>query len=230
MRFCPRLTEAVLVRRYKRFLADIKDAGGISTIHCANTGAMHGCSEPGSRIWYSTSDNPRRKLRRSLELVETQTGHLVCVNTARANQLVAEALHQGGVKQLAGCEMWKREVSIPNVHSRFDFATENVVVEVKMVSWLRHGIGVFPDAVSTRARRHVQALQTCVASGLRAVLLFCVPHNGIDSMTIASDVDPDYAEAIGQASAAGLEILAYRWCVSPSNWLLSKQIPFELPA
>lgn len=230
MNFCPALEEAVLVRRYKRFLADIRIAGSVSTIHCANTGAMHCCSEPGSKVWYSTSDNPRRKLSRSLELVETRTGHLVCVNTARANQLVSEALHQRQVEQLADCGEWNREVTIPQTHGRFDFASGNVVVEVKMVSWLRGDIGVFPDAVSVRARRHVQALQACTAGGWRAVLLFCVPHNGIQCMTVASDIDPDYAEAISEASANGVEVLAYRWSVSPREWRLTGQIPFVLPS
>ena len=229
MKFCPELAEAVLIRRYKRFLADIREAGLVTTIHCANTGAMHGCSDPGSKVWYSISDNPQRKLSQSLELVETQSGHLVCVNTARANQLVGEALHKRQIKQLAGCEKWNREVSIPNAHGRLDFAADNIVVEVKMVSWLRQGIGVFPDAVSSRATRHVKALQACAADGWRAVLLFCVPHNGIHSMTIASDVDPDYAAAIVQACTEGVEMFAYRWCVSPSEWRLSEQIPFELP-
>lgn len=229
MKFCPALEEAVLVRRYKRFLADIREAGNVSTVHCANTGAMHGCSDPGSKVWYSTSDNPRRKLSRSLELVETRSGHLVCVNTARANQLVSEALCQRQIKQLSDCAEWNREVSIPQTRSRFDFASGNVVVEVKMVSWLRQGMGVFPDAVSVRARRHVQALQECAADGWRAVLMFCVPHNGIQSISIAADVDPAYAAAISQASANGVEVLAYRWSVSPRVWHLAEQIPFELP-
>lgn len=229
MKFNPELKEAILLSRYKRFFADVKLASGVTTIHCANTGAMHGCSDPGSKVWYSTTNNPRRKLKCSLELVETPLGHQACVNTARANQLVKEALDLEQLEELRDCDSWTREVPIPNSRGRFDFAAQGVVMEVKMVSWLRDGVGVFPDAVSDRAKRHVQELQDCARRGLRAILLFCVPHNGIESMTIAADVDPEYAKVVLQAADRGVEILAYRWSVSPREWRLQKQIPFAMP-
>lgn len=229
MRFDPKLREGILLRRYKRFLADVKVGDQILTMHCANTGAMHGCAEPGSRAWYSTSNNSKRKLSCSLEFVQTLQGHDVCVNTARANQLVHEALQSNLIKQLINHSAWSREIPIPGERGRFDFASNNVMMEVKMVSWLRNGIGVFPDAESVRATKHVQALKKCVQDGLRAILFFCVPHSGIDRLTVAEDIDSTYGEAVRKAVCAGVEVLAYRWIVTPNEWMLDKEIPFQLP-
>ncbi len=226
MNFDPPLKQAILLRRYKRFLADIRVGEGIETVHCANTGAMHGCSDPMSRVWYSTSSNPRRKLQHSLEIVETSQGHRVCVNTARANQLVAEALETNSIPELSRLGTWRREVGVPDESGRFDFGTDGVVMEVKMVSWLRNGVGVFPDATSVRAARHVESLKKCAQRGMRAILLYCVPHSGVDSVTTASDIDPTYSEAISDAVADGVDVLAYRWSVSATNWLLDRELPF----
>lgn len=98
-----------------------------------------------------------------------------------------------------------------------------------MVSWLRNGIGVFPDAESVRATKHVQALKKCVQDGLRAILFFCVPHSGIDRLTVAEDIDSTYGDAVRKAVCAGVEVLAYRWNVTPNEWMLDKEIPFQLP-
>ena len=98
-----------------------------------------------------------------------------------------------------------------------------------MVSWLRDGIGVFPDAQSVRATRHVRALHQCVQDGIRAILFFCVPHSGIDRLTIADDIDSTYAKAVRIAVSAGVEVLAYRWDVSPNEWTLDREIPFQIP-
>ena len=198
-------------------------------MHCANTGAMHGCAEPGFRAWYSTSKNSKRKLPNSLEFVQTAEGHNVCVNTARANQLVQEALQSKAIKQVANHSEWSREIAIPCEQGRFDFGSSNVMMEVKMVSWLRSGIGVFPDAESVRATRHVRALHHCVQDGIRAILFFCVPHSGIERLTIASDIDSTYADAVHNAVSAGVEVLAYRWSVAPNEWTLDREIPFQLP-
>lgn len=230
MRFDPELREGVLLRRYKRFLADVKVDNQILTMHCANTGAMHGCADTGSKIWYSTSNNPNRKLVNSLEVVQTHQGYNVCVNTARANQLVHEALLTNQIGQLANISEWSREVPIPGERGRFDFGSDNAVMEVKMVSWLRNDTGVFPDAESVRATRHVQALEQCAKQGIRAVLFFCVPHSGIDDLTIAADVDPAYEVAVREAMSAGVEVIAFRWSISPAEWTLDKEIPFRLPS
>ena len=229
MKFEPVLKETVLVRRYKRFLADVEIPEGVVTIHCANTGAMHGCSEPGSKAWYSTSENPKRKYNRSLEMVQTSLNHLVCVNTARANQLVREALQDQQILSLRQYSDWTAEAGIPDGSGRFDFAADNVVMEVKMVSWMRDGIGVFPDAVSKRATRHVEALQHCASRGMKAILFFCVPHTGIRSMTLAKDIDAEYSNAVRNAMSRGMRVLAYSWNLSPSEWTLNQSVPFQLP-
>ena len=224
----------MLVRRYKRFLADVEVPGrGVVTMHCANTGAMLGCDTPGSPVWFSTSANPKRKYTHSLELVEVLDGAApctVCVNTARPNAIVEEALADGNIVELAGAPL-QREVAIPGESGRFDFAlrTDPVTyVEVKSVTLCRDGVGAFPDAVSVRARRHAEALARCVAAGSRAVLLFCVPHTGIRRVTLADEIDPEYGAAVRRAAAAGIEVLAYGCVVTPAELAVERALPVEL--
>ena len=226
MEFDPPLATATMIRRYKRFLADVRlPNGSMETMHCANTGAMLACVYPDLPVYYSISDNPKRKLRASLELVTSPDDHLICVNTAQANRLVKEALERRAIKALNTGE-FRSEIQIPDESGRFDFGNEDTFIEVKMVTYLHEGIGLFPDAKSTRARKHVKALQRCVARGQRGVLLFCVPHTGIEQVAIAETIDPDYSAAVAEAKAAGVEILAYRCDVSPSNLTLTRSIPF----
>ena len=238
MRFEPPLLPGILIRRYKRFLADVEVSGaGLVTMHCANTGAMLGCDTPGSRVWYSTSPRRERKYAHTLEIVETGAGARICVNTARANAIVAEALATGQVPELMA-EHFRREVPIPDVlaeergrrkgarpHGRFDFGLyrtrtdpePSTYVEVKSVTLARGSLGAFPDAVSERARRHVEALARCVAAGCRGVLLYCVPHTDIRRVTAADDIDPEYGSALRRAVDAGVEVIAYGCTVSPSE-------------
>ena len=271
MRFDPPLLPGVLIRRYKRFLADVEVAGrGVVTMHCANTGAMLGCDTPGSRVWFSTSPRPQRKYAHTFEIVETAAGNRIGVNTARANAIVAEALIARRIPELVA-ERIRREVRIPEpsageregsplankkasageregsplarkssrtmeqpspvtgaprrrlIHGRFDFGLygadtdqePRTYVEVKSVTLARGCLGAFPDAVSERARRHVEALARCVAMGYRGVLLYCVPHTGIRSVTPADDIDPQYGSALRRAADAGVEVIAYGCTVSP---------------
>ena len=242
MRFEPPLLPGVLIRRYKRFLADVEVAGrGVVTMHCANTGAMLGCDTPGSRVWFSTSPRPQRKYAHTLEIVETAAGNRIGVNTARANAIVAEALVAGRIPELRA-EHFRREVRIPvgehegapqpppsaapvtrlrsPIHGRFDFGLDTdqelaTYVEVKSVTLARGCLGAFPDAVSERARRHVEALACCVEMGHRGVLLYCVPHTGIRYVTPADDIDPQYGRALRRAADAGVEVIAYGCTVSP---------------
>ncbi|MYE82146.1 MAG: DNA/RNA nuclease SfsA [Gammaproteobacteria bacterium] len=234
MRFLPPLESGVLLRRYKRFLADVEVAGrGVVTMHCANTGAMLGCDTPGSPAWFSTSGNPKRKYPQSLELVEVRDGGrvcTVCVNTARPNAIVEEALAAGRIAELRQGPA-RREVPIPGEAGRFDFALGGeapTFVEVKSVTLCRDGVGAFPDAVSERARRHVEALARCVARGSRSVLLFCAPHTGIRRVTVADDIDPRYGEAVREAVAAGVEVLAYGCVVTPGEVAIEGPLPLDL--
>ena len=200
------------------------------TVHCANTGAMTGCSTPGNRIWYSTSSNPKRKLQHSIELVENDENHLVCVNTARANQLVSEVLDHKLIQHVPTREKFQREITIPGERGRFDFGSETTVIEVKSVTWGIGGIGRFPDAPSTRATRHVQTLQSLAQQDVNAILFFAVLHTGVETVTVASEVDVDYANAMREALNENVKVYAYRWKLSSTEMTLDQEIPFYLEA
>lgn len=213
--FGPPLRPGVLVRRYRRFLADIETADGArTTIHCPNTGAMHGCADPGSAIWYATSDNAGRKYRHTLELVEGSDGHLVCVHSARANALVAEAIAAGLVPGAPADAPLQREVAIAG-HGRLDLRVGGMFVEVKAVTLKLGNVGAFPDAVSARATRHANALRELALAGSRAMLAFCVLRNGIGAVRPADGIDPAYGAALRRAAAAGVQVLAVGCRVSP---------------
>ena len=226
MQFESALQQATMLRRYKRFLVDVRLSDGTrDTLHCANTGAMTACVYPGLPVYYSISDNPKRKLRGSLELVQTPDDHLVCVNTSQANRIIKEALAERTIVEL-GDEDFKSEVKIPDESGRFDFGNRDVYVEVKSVTYLRGDFGVFPDARSVRATKHVNALRRCVKDGKRGVLLFCVPHTGIEKVAIADDIDPIYGAAVHDAIDTGVEVLAYRCKVTPTKLELDRSVPF----
>ena len=233
MVFEPPLECGTLVRRYKRFLADVlTERGELLTMHCANTGAMLGCAEPGSIVWYSRSNRSARKYAHTLELVRTAVGHLVGVNTNRANALVAEAIQQQRVAEVPG-GIAGREVRIPDERGRFDFVVlgadgSNTFVEVKSVTMLRDGVGAFPDAPSERATRHVQALERLSLAGERAVLIFCVQHTGISCMTTADEIDPTYAAALRAAHTSGVVVAAYRTSINTEGMELGDPVPVEL--
>jgi len=231
MEFSPPLERGVLVRRYKRFLADVECASGdVVTMHCPNTGAMTGCDEPRSIVWYSTSDRVTRKYRNSLELLQTRNGDLVGVNSARANDLVAEALRDG---RIAGVPdgVVVREASIPEQRRRFDFMIRNgngvaTFIEVKSVTFARgDGVGAFPDTPSRRAAEHVRALARLSLAGTGAILLYCVQHSGVHRVVSAADVDPGYADAVAAAERAGVKILAHAVELSPRRITLGGVLP-----
>jgi sugar fermentation stimulation protein A len=238
MNFLPPLAEAILLRRYKRFLADVRLPDGDEiTLHCPNTGAMLGCADPGSRVWYSHSNNSARKYPRTWELVETPDHHLVCVNTARANPLVEEALRQGRIATLAGYGVLRREVVVGGEGSRLDFVLcshvmrpdEQCHVEVKSVTlMLPDGSGAFPDAVSARGTRHLRELLALREQGQRAVLLFCVQHTGIACVRPAAHIDPLYAQTLRHAVERGVEVLAWRSAINAQGMHLYESVPVDL--
>ena len=204
-----------MIRRYKRFLADIETAAGCrTTIHCANTGAMLGCAEPGSAVWYSTSANPKRKYRHSLELVRNADGHLIAVNTSRANALAAEAIAGGLLPGAPADSAIKREVAIPGSGGRFDLYVAGTYIEVKSVTLRLADGGAFPDAVSSRATRHMNELGRLARLGTPTALVFCVLHDGIDSVRPADEIDPAYGAALRQAAADGVRLHAIRYAIS----------------
>jgi len=210
------LQNATLLKRYKRFLADIELPGGEqTTIHCANTGAMTGCADPGNTVWYSQSDNLKRKYPFSWELSQTKAQDIICVNTIRANQLVEEALLAGKISELADYRELKREVKYGSENSKIDFflsspGKADTYIEVKSVTLLDQGQGYFPDAVTTRGQKHLRELTELAQTGKRAVLFFAVLHSGIDSVKAASHIDPLYGKLLTEAINAGVEVLAYK--------------------
>jgi sugar fermentation stimulation protein A len=225
------LIPATLLRRYKRFLADVELASGEQiTVHCPNTGAMTGCAEPGWRVWLSRSDSSTRKYPHSWELVETAQG-MACIHSARANGVVEAAVQAGLIKSLQGYDKVMREVKYGE-GSRADLVLTGsgprCVIEVKSVTLcLADGSGQFPDAVSTRARKHLQELQSVVQAGERGVIFFCVFHEGISRVEPARDIDPAYCAALEEALAAGVEAMAWRASITPAGISLVEELPLQ---
>ncbi|MDO3386105.1 DNA/RNA nuclease SfsA [Gilvimarinus sp. SDUM040013] len=224
-----------LIKRYKRFLADVETSDGNQiTIHCPNTGSMRNCIAEGSACWYSESDSKTRKYPHTWEVATTPEGDLAGINTNRANHLVREALVAGVVKPLAGFEQLRSEVKYGNENSRIDFlltgAHGDCYVEVKNVTLKEQGCGYFPDAVSTRGVKHLRELMHVKALGHRAVLLFCVQHSGIDRVKPADHIDSTYGAVLREAQTAGVELLAYsaELCPAQSRIELTHEVPVEL--
>lgn len=216
LKYTPPLQKATLIKRYKRFLADvILEDGSTTTIHCANTGAMTGCAEPNDIVWYSISFNSKRKYPFSWEITNTEQGHFICVNTLRANQLVEEAITEGKIEQLKHYQSLQREVKYGSENSKIDFKLKDnndrdVYVEVKSVTLLKNTQGYFPDAVTTRGQKHLRELIEMVEQGHRAVLLFAVLHSGIHTVMAADFIDPEYARLLAEAKHRGVELLAFK--------------------
>jgi len=219
MRFSTPLLPATLVRRYKRFLADVVlPSGETVTVHCANPGAMIGLNAPGAPVWLSRSANPNRKLAHSWELIEVDLGdgaELVGINTAHPNALAAEAIAAGAIRELAGYASIRREVRYGK-SSRVDFLLEGssrppCYVEIKNVHLMRSAaLAEFPDAVTKRGARHLAELADMVAQGSRAVMLFLIQIGSARRFKLARDIDPGYGKAFDAAREAGVEALAYR--------------------
>lgn len=233
MKFMPALKPATLIKRYKRFLADvITPEGKEMTIHCANTGAMTGCATPGDTVWYSTSESLSRKYPHSWELTQTQQGDWICVNTLRANMLVKEALSARNIPELSGYASLHSEVKYGAEKSRIDFLLKaddrvNCYIEVKSVTLLHQGKGYFPDAVTERGQKHLRELAKIAENGERAVMLFAVLHSGIEDVTPARHIDARYAELMAQARASGVEVLCYKAQLSPEDIILQKRVAVE---
>lgn len=235
MRFSPELEQGRLLIRYKRFLADIETADGEKlTIHCPNTGSMFNCMAPGGRIWFSRSNDPKRKLPGTWEISETPQGRFACVNTGRANHLVEEALLAGVITELNGFTVLKREVAYGQENSRVDFRLDYssgpAFVEVKSVTlgFDDSRVAAFPDAVTQRGARHLRELASLAREGVRAVLLYCVNLTGIDAVRPAEEIDPAYAAALSDAVAAGVQVLAYGVQLTPDEVRIDRRLEVHL--
>lgn len=224
------LIEGRLIRRYKRFLADV-DIGGPEpvTAHCANPGAMTGLADPGLRVFLSRSSNPKRKLPLSLELVEAD-GVLVGINTSLPNRLAMEAIRAGAIPELDGYDTIKPEVRYGR-NSRIDIlltgdGRPDTYVEIKNVHLLRKaGLAEFPDSVTARGAKHLGELAEVAQNGGRAVMLYVIQRPDADRFALAADIDPTYAAAFEAARAAGVEALAYRCAISQAEIVIRDPVP-----
>lgn len=230
MRFSTPLVEGRLIRRYKRFLADIELATGeVVLAHCANPGAMLGLAEPGSEVWLSPAAAPTRKLAWSWELVRVGD-HLVGINTSLPNRLAAEAIGVGLVPELAGYANMRREVRYGR-NSRIDLLLEGpgqapCYVEIKNVHLRRATTAAeFPDCVTARGTKHLVELADAVAAGARAVMLYLVQRDDCDRFAIAGDIDPGYENGLRRAQAIGVEVLAYACRLSREEIEVARRLP-----
>ena len=232
MEFTRPLVPGRLLRRYKRFLADIELASGETvTAHCANPGSMLGLNTPGLRVWLEPNDDPARKLRYAWRLIEFED-HWAGIDTAVPNRVAAEALRSGLIPELAGYVEVRPEVRYGKA-SRVDFLLSgdglpNAYVEVKNVHLMRRpGLAEFPDAVTKRGATHLAELAAVAAAGHRAVMLYCIQRTDCDRLALAADIDPGYAAAFAAARAAGVEALAWTCAISPEGITLDRPVPID---
>ena len=234
MQYARALVEGRLIRRYKRFLADIQLPDGVITAACPNTGSMMGCCEPGSRVWLSESDRATRKYRHTWEIVEVGQV-MIGINTGLPNNLVAEAIGEGVIPELSGYETVRREVRYGEEASRVDFVLESpgreaCYVEVKNVTAAaQKGVALFPDCVSERGSRHLRELIRMKSQGLRPVQLYCVQRGDVKEVRPADGIDHEYGRTLREAIAAGVEVLAYRARVTPKEIRLVDRISVRCP-
>lgn len=225
----PRLIEGVLIRRYKRFLADVKLRNGhVVTAHCPNSGSMLTCSEPGRQVYLSSHNGPHRKLRYTWEMIRMPSS-LVGVNTLLPNRLVHEGAVDGTIPELAGYHQARREVPYGR-SSRIDLllerGRERCYVEVKNCSLVEEGAAFFPDAVTSRGLKHLQELGDQVRAGHRAVIFFLIQRMDADRFAPADRIDPAYGEELRRAMASGVEGLAYDVHIDLERVRLRRAVPF----
>jgi len=235
MRYETPLIEGRLIRRYKRFLADVELADGSTlTAHTPNTGSLASCCIPGARVWLRDSGNTERKYRFGWELVEPRPGVLVGINTALPSVLVQEALAERRIKELKGYEHVRPEVKYGRENSRIDLlltgkGRPDCYVEIKNVTLAQDGIAYFPDAVSTRAAKHLRELEHVVAGGGRGVIFFCVQRGDVATVRPADHIDVEYGMALRHALENGVEALAHAARVTPDGVALETRLKVVCP-
>jgi sugar fermentation stimulation protein A len=242
MHFDPALVPARLIRRYKRFLADVlfeegPQAGQEVTVHCPNPGAMLGLDAPGSLVWLSPAVNPARKLRWTWELVEVPEDDggvgLVGINTGHPNRLAAEALEAETIPDLAGYTTLRREVKYGR-NSRIDLLLQengrpDCYVEVKNVHLLRGGgLAEFPDCVTVRGAKHLEELGDMVEAGHRAAMLYLVQRSDCTAFAVAADIDPAYARGLERALERGVEAYCVACAITPERITVERSLPLRL--
>ncbi len=236
MKFIHPLLKGRLISRYKRFMADVElESGETVTAHCANPGAMLGLKEPGLTVWLSPANNPKRKLKYSWELVETEPGNLVGINTSHPNKLVEEAILADKISPLQNYQTLKREVKYGQ-NSRIDILlgnhprnpNESCYVEVKNVHLLREkNRAEFPDSVTQRGAKHLRELSDMVRQGHRAVMIYLIQRSDVQKFSLAKDIDPAYHQAFTEAVKQGVEAYAYKCDLTRYEVLVTKNIPLD---
>lgn len=231
MHFSQPLKQGTLIKRYKRFLADIKLPDGSNiTVHCPNSGSMRSCSEPGSPVCYSRSDNPKRKYPHTLEMVHNGKTW-IGVNTSRTNRIVAEAIENKQIKELNHFESIRREVKT-SAESRLDLLLEGggkqTYIEVKNCSLAENGQALFPDAVTARGTKHLRELARLVNLGHRGVIFFLVQRLDCNGFSPAAAIDSVYAATLAEVQLKGVELLAYQAEVTPVSIEIVRSLPVRL--
>ena len=225
----PELIHGILVKRYHRFLADVRLANGqVVTAHCPNSGTMKACSQPGRPVYLSFHDNPKRKLKYTWEMINMPTS-LVGVNTLVPNRLVKKSIEEGRVQQLRGYNNIKSEVKV-TPGSRLDLLltkgeNEKCFVEIKNCTLVKDGIAYFPDAVTARGRKHLVELQKLVLKGNRCAMFFLVQRMDATAFTTADPIDPAYGEEFRKAKNNGVEVMVYDVVMDLNKIILGKKIP-----
>jgi sugar fermentation stimulation protein A len=228
----PQLVRGVLVKRYKRFLADVKlDKGQTVTAHCPNTGSMKGCAESGQPVYLSQHDNPKRKLKYTWEII-AMPGSLVGVNTLVPNRLVLQSVREGLIHELAGYETVESEVKI-SANSRIDLRLSNgekdyCYVEIKNCTLVRDGLAQFPDAVTTRGLKHLKELESLLESGHRCVMFYFIQRMDAKAFKPADGIDPAYGKGLRRAVNQGIEILAYDVAIDLNGIKINRRLPCKL--
>ncbi len=232
MKFPTPLFKGTLVQRYKRFMADIVlDTGEEITAHCANSGSMLGVKEPGSEVWVSPANNPKRKLKYTWELIKVGKSY-VGINTSLPNKIVQESIETGVVPELEGYDTLRREVKYGK-NSRIDILLEDEAkpdcyVEIKNVTLRRDKLVEFPDAVTARGTKHLGELANQVVAVDRAVMYYLTQREDCDTFTVADDIDPTYAEALETAMAAGVEVICYKCKLTPREITVASPLKISL--
>jgi len=231
MQFNQKLLSGILIKRYKRFLADVELADGSRiTVHCPNSGSMLGCSEPGSPVMISRSGNPRRKYPQTLEMVKAGTVW-IGVNTVLTNRLVREGLENVVINEFGRLDAITQEVKTSE-HTRLDFRLEqngkHTYMEVKNCSLAENGTAMFPDAVTARGTKHLEELARLKEEGHGAAVFFCVQRSDADVFSPAGHIDPLYAETLVKVEKTGVQVLAYQADVNPQSIKIVRPLPVEI--
>jgi sugar fermentation stimulation protein A len=230
MKFKERLLQGTLIKRYKRFFVDIKYKNKIITAHCPNSGSMMGLQQKNNEVWFSESDNPKRKLKYTLEMIEVNK-KLVGINTQSTNKIVLEALQQKKIKKFCKYNIIKSEVKFSD-KTRFDFLISNnkekCFVEVKNVTLVRENqIAEFPDSITSRGTKHLNELITAKKKGYQSYLLYLIQREDCNSFKIAKDIDEEYKIAYDKALINGVKILCYDCKLNNEEIKINNQIYYE---